>query len=47
MPDIPRQLATLTIMSTCPGRPDKHFVHMLSSRGGKISSHHGNNNVAA
>jgi len=33
--------------NVCPVHPDKHFVYMLSSSGGKISSCHGNNNIAS
>ena len=39
-------IATLDSCTVCPGHPDKHFVDMLTSRGGKISSHHGNDVVA-
>lgn len=53
---VPKQLNHDTLISlvtkldnynVCPGHPDKHFVQMLSSRGGEISSRHGNNNVAS
>ena len=39
-------LAWLDKCTVCPGHPDEHFVKMLESRGGKITSQHGDDIVS-